>query len=244
MVLQLPFYFFLTRERAMRVANYWAQSNHRFHRILAGTRIEITGQENIPDGGFLIASKHQSIWEFYSLFPLFRDSCFVLKSELMKIPLFGWYVAKLRQVPIRRGDKGKALRRMLRAAKEQIDDGRQVLIFPEGTRKAPGAETDYRYGITRMYLELNCPVVPVALSSGLFWPRRKFVRYPGILRARLLEPIEPGLSGEEFAAELERRIEMACDDLYLETIEDAVQPPIPDGVWDNIESARKRRDAQ
>lgn len=241
MVVQLPFYFFLSHDQAKEVPRRWALSNHWFHRWIVGTKMEITGHQNIPDGGFIVASKHQSIWEFYALYALFRDPCFVLKSELMKIPVFGWYVGKLNHVPIIRGEKGKAMRKMLKVAHERIADGRQILIFPEGTRKAPGAEPDYRYGVTRMYLELQCPVLPVALSSGLFWPRRKFVRYQGTLRAALLEPIMPGLTGDEFSAELQRRIEEATRELYLRTSQDAVHPPLPDAIADDIEVAKVAR---
>ena len=240
MVLQSPFYFFLSHENATMVPRRWGWSSHWLHRLICGTHNEITGLENVPEGGCLIASKHQSIWEFYALNSALKNSAFVLKSELMKIPFFGWYVAKLRHIPIRRGDKGKALRRMTADAKQRIEEGRQILIFPEGTRKVPGQETDYRYGITRLYLELNCPVVPVALNSGLYWPRRKFIRYPGIIRAEFLEPIMPGLSGKEFAAELERRIEEGCDRQYLAASRDDVVPPLSDAVLQRIEIAKER----
>lgn len=242
MVLQTPFYFFLSHKNAVKVPKRWARSTNWFHKILAGTDVEVTGQENLPEGGYIVASKHQSIWEFYALYALLEDSAFVLKSELMKIPFFGWYVAKLDHIPIRRGDKGKALRQMLRDASKEVEKGRQILIFPEGTRRSPGAEPSYRYGVVRLYLELNCPVVPVALNSGLYWPRRKFVRYPGIIRTRFLEPIMPGLSGPEFAAELERRIEEACDQLYLEASQDNRPPPLSAEAQAAIERARMRNE--
>lgn len=234
MVGQAPIYFFLSRKAALGVCKRWCRSNHVLHRWLAGTQIEITGTENILESGCIVASKHQSIWEFYALFPLLRDPSFVLKSELMQIPIFGWYVAKVDQIPIRRGDKGEALRHMLAEARAKIAADRQILIFPEGTRRKPGAEPNYRYGVTRMYLELQCPVVPVALDSGLYWPRRKFWRYPGTLRARFLEPIMPGLSGDDFAAELERRIEEGCVELYRETVRDPVHPPLPPAVQEIV----------
>jgi len=240
MLVQTPIYFFLPHHKALGIPRRWAQSNTWLHRYLTGTEIEITGHENIPEGGCIVASKHQSVWEFYGLYAQFRDPCFVLKSELMKIPLFGWYLAKVKQLPIRRGDKGKAMRKMIREAKLAVDGDRQILIFPEGTRKAPDAETDYRYGVTRMYLDLNCPVVPVALTSGLFWPRRKFVRYPGVLRMKILEPIMPGLTSEQFSAELERRIEEGCDELYLKTSQDAVQPPLTEKILARAALAKAR----
>lgn len=234
MLVQSPWYFFISRKSAVEVPKRWARSSHWLHRVIVGTGIEITGRENLPEGGFIVASKHQSIWEFYSIYEILEDSAFVLKSELMKIPFFGWYVAKLIHIPIRRGDRGIALRGMLKDAQDVIANERQVLIFPEGTRRAPGAEPAYRYGITRLYLELNCPVVPMALNSGLYWPRRKFIRYPGTIRLKILEPIMPGLSGPEFSAELERRIEEACDELYWEASQDDVRPPLSDAVKERI----------
>ena len=242
MVLQTPFYFFLSHKQALDVPRRWAFSSHWLHRVLAGTKLEMIGLENIPDGGCIIASKHQSVWEFYSLYAVMKDPVFVLKAELMKIPFFGWFVAKIDQIPIRRGDKGSAMRRMIKDAKVKISDDRQIIIFPEGTRKTPGDVPNYRYGVTRMYLDLNCPVVPVALNSGLFWPRRKFVRHPGTITAHYLEPILPGLSADEFSAELERRIEDACDDLYLKASEAPVPPPISSLVQTRIDIAMKRRE--
>lgn len=240
MLVQAPVYFFLKHETALSVPRRWAHTSHFLHKWIAGTRHDITGLENVPEGGCIVASKHQSLWEFYALYALLKDPCFVLKAELMKIPFFGWYVAKVNQIPIRRGDRGKAMRKMIADSKIAVQGGRQILIFPEGTRRSPGAEPDYRYGVTRMYLECNCPVVPVSLTSGLFWPRRKFLRYPGRLRARFLEPIMPGLTAEEFSAELERRIEESCDQLYLETAGDPVHPPLNAAVKERIAIAQAR----
>ena len=240
MLVHLPILFFLNHQQAQKIPRRWTTTTHWLHRVLAGTDMEILGQENMLDEGCIVACKHQSIWEFYAVNSLVRDSAFVLKSELKKIPFFGWYVGKLNHIPIRRGDKGRAMRRMISDARERIADNRQIIIFPEGTRKAPGQEPDYRYGVTRMYKDLNCPVVPVALTSGLFWPRRKFLRHPGTIRVKILEPIMPGLSTEEFSTELQRRIEEACDELYLMTSQDAVHPPLNDAVMARVEAAKER----
>lgn len=237
---QIPFYFFLNHKNTIDVAKRWCRSNHPFHRWLAGTDIEVTGLDNIPEGGFIVAAKHQSIWEFYALFPLFRDPCFVLKSELMKIPLFGWYVAHMAQIPIRRGDRGKAMRHMIKVSLDKIAENRQILIFPEGTRRAPGAEPQYRYGVTRMYSELNCPVLPVSLNSGLYWPRRSFLRHPGTIRIMIHEPIMPGMDADSFTEELQDRIETGCDELYRLASLDDLAPPINDAVRARIAVAEDR----
>src|SRR5690606_36117739 len=124
------------------------------------------------------------------------------KRELMWIPLFGWYVGKMKMIPIDRGSRSRALKQALVVAKERMAEGRQLIIYPEGTRRSPGAEPAYKWGIVEIYTALGVPVVPVAHVAGLYWPRRKFLRYPGTLRARFLPPIEPGLDKEAFMARL------------------------------------------
>lgn len=240
LVLQSPFYFFLSHKEALKVPKRWAHSTHWMHRWIAGTRYEIEGFENLPAEGCVVASKHQSAWDFYAINAMLPNGAFVLKSELMKIPFFGWYIAKLDHIPIRRGEKGIALRRMITDAKVEIAKDRQILIFPEGTRTSPGADPKYRYGVTRLYLELDCPVVPVAVNSGLYWPRRKFIRHPGVIRTKFMKPIMPGLSAAEFSAELERRIEEGCDELYWKAAQDDVRPPFSDAVKARIMAHAER----
>ncbi len=243
MVLQMPWFFFLSHKQAIEIPRRWGLSSNWLHKVLVGTTMEVIGSENLPKEGCIVACKHQSTWEFYAINAILPDCSFVLKSELMKIPLFGWFLAKLDHIPIRRGDGGKAMRSMIHEAKIRVAKNRQVLIFPEGTRRPPGAEPNYRYGLTRMYMDMDCPVVPIALNAGMYWPRHKFIRYPGIIRAKILEPIMPGMKGREFAAELERRIEEACDELYLLSSKDAVCPPLSDAVKERIAIAEKRLEA-
>ncbi len=231
MVLQSPVYFALMNQRQRTgLVKRWARSTQWMARVLLGERIEVLGREHIPEGAALVASKHQSNWDFYSVYEQLPDAAFVLKEELMKIPFFGWYVAANGHIPIRRGDKGVAMRRMIKRAEKELEKDRQIVIFPEGHRMATEAAPNYRYGITRMYLDLGVPVVPVALSSGLFWPRDTFRRYPGTMRMMFMEPIQPGLDSETFAALLQRTIEGGQTRLYAMTLADAIQPPVPDGV--------------
>lgn len=228
MLVQSPVYFFLPRKLAMKVLKNWCNSTNWLHKIIVGTHMEVRGVENIPEGGFIIAAKHQSLWDFYAILPLFEDPAYILKRELMWIPLFGWYVAKTRMIPINRGKRGRALKEMTKLAKVKVAEGRQILIYPEGTRRTPGAEPVYKYGVARMYSELNCPVLPIALNSGLYWPRRKFMRYPGTVRVNILKPIMPGMDEATFQAELQNRIENSCIELYKEAAEDHPAPPIPE----------------
>ncbi len=228
MLVQTPVYFLLPRKRAWNIVRNWCISTNWWHRLIVGTGMEIEGLENIPEGGCIIAAKHQSMWEFYSILPLFSDPAYILKRELMWIPLFGWYVAKTRMIPVNRGKRGKALRDMTARAQVEIAQGRQILIYPEGTRRSPGAEPAYKYGVAHMYKELGCPVVPIALNSGLYWPRRKFMRYPGTIRVRILKPILPGLDVEKFQEELQNRVEENCLELFALAAADDPAPPISD----------------
>lgn len=151
----------------------------------------------------------------------------------MWIPFFGWYVAKMRMIPINRGSRAKALKQAVRKARDLMRENRQLIIYPEGTRRPPGAEPAYKYGIVELYDQLQVPVVPVAHAAGLFWPRRKFLRHPGIIRAQFLPPIEPGLPRAVFQERLLRETEAACDAMLVEAATTENPPPLP-------ETARKR----
>lgn len=204
----------LPRRYLTKVAAAWARSALYLMRITAGTRYEIKGLENIPEGGLMVAAKHQSFWETFVLVMLFPDPVFILKRELTWIPFFGWCLLKLRMIPVDRGGKARALTAVARRARVELgQNGRQLLIFPEGTRRAPGAPPDYKYGVAHLYGSLGVPCVPVALNSGLFWPRRKFLRPPGTIRLEFLPPILPGLPKAEFYALLQETIETASNRL-------------------------------
>ncbi len=234
MIIQTPIYFFLPRRGALKIVKNWCTTSNWWHKWIVGTRFEVTGLENIPEGGCIIAVKHQSMWEFYAILPLFDDPAYILKRELMWIPLFGWYVAKTRMIPINRGKRSKAMKEMTKRAAKEIEQGRQILIYPEGTRRTPGAEPAYKYGVAHMYKELNCPVLPIALNSGLYWPRRSFMRYPGTIRVNILKPIMPGLSTEEFQIELQSKIESSCMEIYEKAAKDNSPPPIPKALKERL----------
>ena len=199
-----------------RAARAWAESSLWLLRVVAGTRMEVRGRERIPPGGLLVAAKHQSLWETFALLTLFADPAFILKRELMWIPFFGWYAWKARSVPIDRRAGSQALTRMNQRAVEEVRTGRQILIFPEGTRRPAGAPPAYKYGVAHLYSNLGVPCLPVALNSGLFWPRRRFVRRPGTIVVEILEPIAPGLTREEFFPLLQAHLEEASSRLYRE----------------------------
>lgn len=201
----------------LRVAQAWARSALFLMRITAGVKCEIIGREHIPEGGLMVASKHQSFWETFVLISLFRDPVFILKRELTWIPFFGWCLTKLGMIPVDRGGRARALNQVARRARIELGEkGRQLLIFPEGTRRPPGAPPAYKYGVAHLYGELGVPCLPVAVNSGLFWPRRKFLRPPGTIRLEFMPPIAPGLGKAEFQHLLQERIETASDRLLAQ----------------------------
>jgi 1-acyl-sn-glycerol-3-phosphate acyltransferase len=176
----------------------------------------ITGKEKIPPGGALVAAKHQSFLETFALLTIFDDPTYILKRELMWIPFFGWYLAKARCVPINRKAGSVALVQMTARARDEAEHGRQIIIFPEGTRRAPGAPPAYKYGVAHLYQNLGFPCIPVAMNSGLYWPRRQFIRRPGTVHIEVQDAIAPGLTREEFFKLVQERIEVASNRLLEE----------------------------
>ena len=185
-------------------------------KVIVGLRYELRGDASLLRQPVIVASKHQSAWDTFIFYLIARDPAYVMKKELMLIPVYGWLARKQRMIPIDRKAGASALRGLLRAAEAALADRRQIVIFPQGTRVPPGGHVPYQSGVAALYNRLGCPVVPVALNSGCFWPRRSFVKYPGKIVIEVLEPIAPGLAKSAFMAELERRIETATARLEAE----------------------------
>jgi 1-acyl-sn-glycerol-3-phosphate acyltransferase len=202
----------------------WAMMGLRTHaivsvwllRVIAGTKLEVRGRDKLPKGAVLVVSKHQSAWDTFGLVPLFRDPAIVLKDELKWIPFYGWFCVKFEHIRVKRDKAAKALRTMIADAQSRAAMGREIVIFPEGTRQAPGAPPDYKPGYVALYEALGVPCVPLALNSGLFWPRRQMIRYPGTIVVEFLDPIPAGLPRKEFRALLEARLEEAAQRLVAE----------------------------
>ncbi|WP_333823679.1 lysophospholipid acyltransferase family protein [Pinisolibacter sp.] len=205
----------------------WARINRWAITAIAGVKVEIRGLENLPKGGALIAAKHHSTFETVSLIDFFDRPSFVMKKELRKIPLFGWYTIKGEQISVDRSAGRTALADMTERARREAARGRQILIFPEGTRRPAGAEPHYKHGIAHLYEKLGVPMVPVALNSGLFWGRHDFLRHPGTLVVEFLPAIPPGRDPEEVFAELQVVIETATDRLIAEALAASDPPPLP-----------------
>ena len=208
---------------------------------IAGTKSEITGMENLPEGSFILAPKHQSFWDAIAFFPYLRDPLYILKRELMWIPFFGWYIPKMRMIPVNRGRRSMALKAGGGGTKREMAHDRQLIIYPEGTRRAPGDEPAYKYGIVELYSQLGLPVVPVAHVAGLYWPRRKFLRHPGTIKARFLKPIPAGLGKDEFMRRLISETEAACDQMLVEASRLDNPPPFPADGGEAAEGPGRRQ---
>jgi 1-acyl-sn-glycerol-3-phosphate acyltransferase len=216
-VLGLPL-LLAPRAWVMRFGRFWAWSVLALLRAIVGLDGEIRGREHLPRGACLIAMKHQSAWDTLILPVVLGDPAVVLKRELLWLPLYGWYAARAGSIAIDRKGGARALRHMVAAARHAAAAGRPVVIFPEGTRTAPGRHLAYQPGVAALYQALRLPLVPAAVNSGLYWGRRSFVKRPGHIALAFLEPIPPGLSRAEIMRELESRIEAATAALESEAL--------------------------
>ncbi len=208
--------FFMPYRSVVAVAKAWGRANLVLLRVVAGIDYEIRGIEKIPKGAIIVASKHQSAWETFALLPLFDDPLYIVKRELLWLPIFGWLMIKGRMVPVDRGAGSQALTAMTARAKIELAENRQLIIFPEGTRRPAGAEPRYKYGVAFLYAAEGVPCLPVALNSGLFWPRRSMRLQPGKVLVEILDPIAPGLDKDDFFARLKDEIETATARLIEE----------------------------
>ena len=223
------------------IAVYWGTSSLRYLRWLTGVKTKVSGMENIPEGGCIIAAKHQSDWDVFAIFPHAGRPAYIIKKELMNIPFFGWAARSLDCIEVDRKKGAKAVPAMMAQAHAAIARGCRIVIFPEGTRRAPLAEADYRQGIVRLYLELKVPVVPVALNSGLFWGRNSPIIWPGTAEAKFLPAIEPGLTADVFMERLKKAIETESDDLALKAEAAGLARPIGPELRSKFDALKQRR---
>jgi 1-acyl-sn-glycerol-3-phosphate acyltransferase len=193
----------------------WGRATLWGLRWIVGARVSFEGLENVPQEGALIAMKHQSTLDTIVPALFIPRPVYVYKAELGNTPVMGAYLKK-NQLGVDRGGHAKALKSLVRGARVAVSHSRQVLIFPEGTRQELDAPPDYKPGIAAMYKDLNIPVTPVALNTGLIWKPKGILRKPGHVTFKVLPPIPAGLSREDFMRELER---------VLETESQALLPP-------------------
>jgi len=209
--------FLCPRMWAIRALQVWARSSLWLLKLICNIDIEVRGRENILAEPCLVAGKHQSFWETFAVLPLFDDPCMVLKRELTFIPLFGWFCLKFKMISVERSAGSAALRKLVARGKQEIARGRAIIIMPEGTRRGPDDPPDYKPGAAALYSALDVPCVPFGLNSGLFWPRRKFLRNPGTIVVEFLPAIPAGLPRKEFQKRLEAAIETSSTRLISET---------------------------
>ena len=226
-ILGAPVFLFGSQRAAIGYTQLWGRVCRWLLRVLAGVRVEIRGREHIPDRVALVAAKHQSAFETFALLPLLPFPTMVMKAELGRIPLFGIFSRVCGMILVYRRKGATALREMTAQAKVEAAKDRPVVIFPEGTRRVPGAPPAHQPGVALLYKSLGLPCVPVALNSGLFWPRRSFRKYPGTIVVAFLPPIPPGLDSKAFLARLETAIEGGSDRLLAEAAAAPHPPPLP-----------------
>jgi 1-acyl-sn-glycerol-3-phosphate acyltransferase len=195
----------LPRAATVWLARLWSRATLWGLKVFTGIGFEVRGVP--PKGAVLVASKHMSMWDTLALYLTLDAPAFVLKRELLRIPFYGWFLWKATAIAIDRAAGASALRKMARTARDVLAERRSILIFPEGTRKKPGAVPDYKPGVAGLYGMLGVECVPVALNSGVYWTG--FLKRPGTIVLQFLEPIPPGLKRETFMALLQERIERA-----------------------------------
>lgn len=202
-----------SRRTVQAAARFWCRGILALAACCCGLSYRIEGREHLPKGAAIVAAKHQSAWDTVIFHVLLPDPVYLLKHELKSVPLFGWYLSAAGSIAIDRAAGARAIRAMLPSVERALAEGSQIVVFPEGTRVAAGQKVAYQPGIAALYGRIGLPVVPVALNSGVFWQRRRFLKYPGVITLRALPPIEPGLSRDIFMRALERRIETATAEL-------------------------------
>ncbi len=220
----LPFAAFLDASGMRRVARIWMRGIGWLARAIVGIDYRVEGWENLPDTPVIIAAKHQSAWETLTFHILVPKIAIALKAELTRVPVIGWYLMIGGNIRLDRRGGAKALRMLIKDSQAALERGCSILIFPEGTRRDVGAAPDYRSGVAALYRGLRVPVVPVALNSGLSWPRGHGRKRPGVITLRFLEPIPADLGRGEFMDLLETRIETAGAALLTQ----ATPRPSPD----------------
>lgn len=203
----------------MGVGRFWVKGSFLILKFIIGIEYHERGKNFLEDGPVIIAMKHQSAWDTLAINLMTKNAAIILKKELLLIPIFGWYLKRANHIAVDRNGGALALKEMLKQARKQLTAGRPIVIYPQGTRTLPGRKKSYHHGVAALYLSLNQTVIPVALNSGLFWPRRSLKMNSGKIIIEYLKPIPPGLNRKEFMHELENSIETATISLQNEALE-------------------------
>ncbi|NVJ93746.1 MAG: 1-acyl-sn-glycerol-3-phosphate acyltransferase [Methylocystaceae bacterium] len=212
LLILLPF----SSQEMRKGSQFWTRYVMWGMRHITGINYELRGLENLPANGAIIACKHQSAWDTAIFVMLNISTAYILKKELLKIPFYGWYVKRAGHIAVDRNAGASALKNMVKDVKEALARGRNVVIFPEGTRSNPGEPGNYQPGVAAIYTQTKQAVIPVALNSGLYWGRRSFLKNKGTIILEIMPPIEPGLKRKEFMDRLEKTIEDRSRELEKE----------------------------
>lgn len=215
----------VSRRSVLWLAQTWGRVTLWLLRVLVGITVEFRGLEHIPPGGVMVAAKHQSALETIALVTVLDDFTYILKRELLWLPLFGWYLARSEMVAIDRSKGSRALALMNEEAAAAMAKGHRLIIFPEGTRRPPGAPPAYKFGVAHLYARLGVPCLPVALNTGRLWARNSLHRRPGTAVIAFLPPIPPGLEREAFFDLIQERIEAGSNALLGGDAPDAAPSP-------------------
>lgn len=220
----------LPRKVTLYTVTFYLWLSTQVEKYIVGLTFEVRGREHLPKGtSYFAASKHQSTYETMKMFHLFGDPAIILKKELMRVPLWGWHAWKLKFIFIDRKDRGGSMASIIKGAQRIKASGRPIIIFPQGTRvrvNETAKDKPYKGGIIKMYEATNLPIVPLAMNTGLFWPRGSFLKYPGHVVFEFLPPIPPGLPGKEVLQMLEEQIETASIRLMHDS--KAINPSLKD----------------
>ncbi len=220
-IVYLPYAIF-TKQGALRACKTYARSTMWLARWMVGIRCEVRG--TVPTGEVVIGAKHQSFLDIIMIFDAIPHGKFIMKRELLWTPVIGMYARRLGCIPVNRGKKGAAVAKMVKDVAKEFAEPGQLVIYPQGTRVAPGVSKPYKVGTAILYSGLGFPCVPVATNAGVFWPRTGILRKPGLAIVDFLDPIEPGVERDAFLNRLENVIETRSNALMKEVGFD------PDGV--------------
>jgi 1-acyl-sn-glycerol-3-phosphate acyltransferase len=210
----------LPRKGALAMALLWVRSVAWIERRVLGLDYRVIGRENLPShGAFIVAAKHQSTFETMKLHLILNDPAIVLKKELLRIPIWGRYLKQTGMIPIDRSAGRRAVGDMLTASQQAKAEGRPIVIFPQGTRVPAGAKRNYKSGVVALYQDLDLPIVPLALNSGLFWPKNG-MKHGGTATFSFLSPIAPGMEPDAALSLLEERLETETNRLVAEEIQE------------------------
>ena len=238
LLLVTPVFFFLPQPLCVRVGRAWARRSLWLLRVICGLSVRYQGLEHLQRSGFILAHKHQSELDMILLLAALDNPAFIVKRELLYIPIWGLWAVKARMIFVSRGARAVALEQITKGSRRAVAVGRPVVIAPEGTRRRPAAEPMYKYGVIHLYRQLNVAVVPAALNTGIYWPWWGFFRYPGTVVMSFLPAIEPGLSEEAFRERLIGDIEKECDRLLLDADAARRRPSIPPAAEERIRALR------